>query len=276
MSSEDHQGLDRLHQTLAILRANLNQTGDWPDSADRLLIHLDRPAQSTPSSEEENAAVLSLIVSEVLNGVDIAERYPALFRRVLEDEELRQAFLDALEAMESGRQEAQPPLDTPQHTLDFLKAAAPQPSIEYASPAKWRMVWQQTIDQLESLFFPASAPQPAYRSIDDLEDPWFTLFRSDVEVAQAQLSVALEAIWMADPSDTLRVEVAVGFTPDPGEPAAQLPDLSARLTWGQYEEAVTITRRGRATFPRLPLNLVRDESTQRFTASLHFTLEPAL
>ena len=276
MNSEDNQGLDRLHPALAALRANLNQTGDWPDPADRLLSHLHQPSQSMPSSEEENAAVLSLIVSDVLNGVDIADRYPALFRRLMEDEDLRQAFLDALEAMEDSRQETKPLLDLPQHTFDFLKMAAPKPSIEYASPAKWRMAWQQTIDQLENIFFSATIPQPVYRSVDDLEEPWFTLFRSDVEVAQARLSVVLEAIWMTDMSDTLQMQVAVGFTPGPSEPTARTPDLRARLSWGQYEETVTITQRGRATFPILPLDLILDEAAQHFTADLQLTLEPAL
>ncbi|HLF25884.1 MAG TPA: hypothetical protein VJG32_06075 [Anaerolineae bacterium] len=275
MSSEDNRRLEGLQQVLAVLREQLSQTGDWPDSAERLLTHLDQPSPLAPRSEEENDAVLSLIVSDALKGIDIADRYPTFFHKVMADEDLRQAFLDALEAMEESRQEAKPSLDIPQPAFDFLKAATPKPAIEYTFPAKWRIIWQQTIGQLESIFFPAATPQLAYRAVDDLEDPWFTLFRSDVEVAQAQLSVVLEVIWMTDTSDTLQMQVAAGFTLSPSEPIVPIPDLRAHLTWGQYEATVMITRRGRATFPPLPLYLVLDESARHVTADLQLTLEPA-
>jgi hypothetical protein len=97
-----------------------------------------------------------------------------------------------------------------------------------------------------------------------------------VDIDQAQVSVVLEAVRLITVPDQLQLHIAVGVTPDQAAATDRLPDMRARLIWGAYDQAVTITQRGRATFPPLPLNLVLDETHQRITSDLRLVVEPAL
>lgn len=70
--------------------------------------------------------MLSLVVNDALEGVDIARRYPAFYRLLLADPRLRWAFLEALEIREKeedGELESLPdPLDV---DLAFLEQVHP-------------------------------------------------------------------------------------------------------------------------------------------------------
>ncbi len=259
--------------TPAALRALLKQPENWPDSADRLLSHLGQVLPLDPIPDREDETLLSLAVDDALRGVDISIRYPLFFQQLLVDQDLRQAFLDTLEALES---QTIPVSASPKPSLDFLSTPPLQPMLEFVSPIQWRLVWQAALDQIQQIFFSADQFQPAYRSDDYLEDAWFTLFRNEIDIDQAHVSVVLEAVRLIATPDQLQLHIAVGVTPDPTATPDRLPDLRAQLMWGAYDQAVTITQRGRATFPPLPLKLVLDETHQRITSDLQLIVEPAL
>ena len=264
---------DRDQAILDALRARLEQGSDWPALADRLVSHLARPAVISSSGEEDD--LLSLVVSDALKGIDIPTRYPEFFQRLLAEDELRQAFLEALDLIESG------PAATPEFTptvsessLSFLKSASAQPMLQQPSPGHWRVSWQQTIEQLQATFFPVRrASAPAYRHADDFEDSWFTLFRGDIELDQTRLAVLLEAVLRLDAPNALNVQLAVGIIPDPIESTAPLPDLRATLDWGSYNATVAVGQWGRATFPAVPLDVILDEANRRITSDLRLGLE---
>lgn len=276
MSSHIDPLLDGQDNAFAALRALLNQSEDWPEEADQLLAHLSQSPQSSSTSDRENETLLSLAVDDALKGVDISIRYPAFFQQMLVDQDLRQAFLDTLEALEKHADDPIAISTVPQHTFDFLLASIVKPIVEYVSPAKWRLSWQATLDQIQHTFFTAAQFEPAYRSNDYLEDNWVTLFRDEIEINQAQVNVVLEGVRLLAAPDMLQLQIAVGVTPDPGEMTERLPDLTAHLTWGPYDHLVTVTQRGRATFPPLPLSLVWDETNLRVTSDLRLIVEPAL
>lgn len=258
---------------LAVLRTLRDQPDNWPEQADQLLAHL---GQSTPLGDmpdHEDETLLSLAVDDALKGVDISTRYPAFFQHLLVDAALRRAFLETLEDLDS--QPVSLPIDS-QPNLGFLSALTLQPIIEFVSSARWRLSWQATLDQIQQILFAADSFQPAYRSDDYLEDNWFTLLRNEVDIDQTHASVVLEAVRLMTAPDQLQLHIAVGLTPDWATATDRLPDLRAQLIWGAYDQAVIITQRGRATFPPLPLNLVLDAASQRITAGLRLTVEPAL
>ena len=58
----------------------------------------------------QDEALLSLLVSEAFAGVDITRRYPALYRIMLADPNMQEAFLDALETLEQDRNGTLEPL----------------------------------------------------------------------------------------------------------------------------------------------------------------------
>ena len=264
------------HDVLAALRALADQPDNWPDKADRLIANLGQIPQSDLVFDQENETLLSLVLDDALKGVDISSRYPVFFQQLLNDQDLRQTFLDALEALEAQPSESIVVSHSPQPVFDFLKAPTAKPIIEFVSPAKWRLIWQAALDQIQSIFFSAAQFEPVYRSDDYLEDNWVTLFRDEIEINQAQVNVVLEAVRLLAAPDMLQLQIAVSVTPDPGEMTDRLPDLTAHLTWGLYDHSVTITQRGRATFPSLPLSLVLDETNQHVTSDLQLIVEPAL
>lgn len=259
---------------LAMLRAALAQPDQWPEQADRLLAQLTQLTPDAAGPGHEDDALLSLAIDDALNGLDISVRYPAFFQQLLADADLRQAFLEALEALEKQPGDVAPSTVGARPSLAFLDARATQPVIEFTSPANWRLKWQAALAQLQSIFFTAAAP--VYRSADYLEDAWFTLFRDEVNIDRMRASVVLEAVRLMTSPDQLQLHLAVGIALDRAKTPDRFPDLRARLTWGDYDQAVIITRRGRATFPPVPLNLVMNESTQHMTADLRLIVEPAL
>ena len=58
----------------------------------------------------QDTALLSVLVSEAFAGVDITRRYPMLYRILLADPNMQEAFLDALETLEQERNGTLEPL----------------------------------------------------------------------------------------------------------------------------------------------------------------------
>jgi len=264
---------DQAPDARAVLQALRDQLENWPQQADQLLAHVAQSAPLSDQPDQEDDTLLSLAVDDALKGVDISIRYPAFFQRLLADAALRRDFLAILDAIEGQ------PISLaagPQPNLDFLRAAPLQPALEIVSPARWRLIWQAAVDQIQSIFFSAAQFEPIFRSDDDLEDAWFTLFRNEVDIDQAHASVVLEAVRLMAAPDQLQLHLAVGLTPDRATATDRLPDLRAHLIWGGYDQTVIITQRGRATFPPLPLDSILDATAQRITADLQLIVEPAL
>lgn len=276
MSRDTDPSSNEHRNRVAGLWALLTQSGNWPEKADELLAELGQVSQPQSVSNQENETLLSLAVDDALKGVDISTHYPTFFQQMLVDQELRQAFLAALEDLEQQQSIPSPLSDSLPASFDFLKTPAIKPIIEYKSHAKWRLIWQNTIEQIQQIFFSAAQFEPAYRSDDYLEDNWFTLFRNEVEIDQTAVTVVLEAVRLLATPDTLQLQIAVGVAPDSDETVERLPNLNVRLTWGGYDHVVTVTQRGRAAFPPVPLSLVLDETQQRVTSDMRLIVEPAL
>lgn len=264
------------HYLLAGLRALLDQPGNWPEKADELLAKLGQVSQPEFVSDQENETLLSLMVDDALKGVDISTRYPAFYQQMLVDVELRQAFLTALEDLEKPASASVQLTDRSPLNFDFLKAPSIKPTIEFVSRANWRLIWQDTLERIQQTFFSSAQFEPAYRSDNYLEDNWFTLLRDEVEIDQMQVAVVLEAMRRLATPDLLQLQIVIGIALDSGEMLERLPNFNARVTWGVYDHVVTVSQRGRTTFPPLPLDLVLDGTHQRVTSDLRLIVEPAL
>lgn len=85
--------------------------------------------------------MLSLVVNDALEGVDIARRYPTFYRRLLADPQLRRAFLEALEILEKDKTGELVPLpDQLDVDLTFLEWAHPLSAMVDTEPSgSWRL-----------------------------------------------------------------------------------------------------------------------------------------
>ncbi len=100
--SSGPSGSDWVREKLAALRRALKTAQDsWPTSADRLQDDLAQFSEADITAEDN--AMLSLVVDEALQGVDIVKTYPDFYQQLLANAELRQAFLNALEMLEGDQ-----------------------------------------------------------------------------------------------------------------------------------------------------------------------------
>lgn len=215
--------------------------------------------------------MLSLVVNDALEGVDIARRYPAFYRRLLADSQLRQAFLEALEILEKEKAgELEPLPDYLDVDLTFLKQAhSLQAMVDTELSGSWRFSWHRPISYLQSrLVVSFATVDPVYRSgAEFLEDDRLTLVDDVVEVAGDEIGVLLEAVRAANAPDALHLSLLV---------TAGAPDsLWATMEWGAFHETVLVEAIGRVIFPPLSLAAIVDDAGQKIVADLCLTIEAA-
>lgn len=214
--------------------------------------------------------MLSLVVNDALEGVDIARRYPTFYRCMLADPHLRWAFLEALELLEKDKAgELEPLPDDLDADLAFLEPAQPPPVIIKTGPSGgWRLAWQRPAAYLQSLLIDSLiARRPQYRAFANfLEDDRLTLVNDTVEMGGDEVGVLLEAVRPAGAPDLLYLSLLIT--------AETVDSLRATVEWGAFRETAVAQAFGRVTFPPLPLADVVDEVGQKIAAALCLTVEP--
>lgn len=231
---------------------------------EELLPHLQQFSSNSSPAGKDNLEMLSLIVDEALQGVDIEQEYPQFFAEMVKNEELYNTFLDALEALEDERDGKSEPLPfPPSQDLSFLVRLNPSRKISQAGPTNWRITFQQTVQQLQQLFG-LLPPAPLLRH-DFEEDGPVILFRDRLELAGRPLNILLEG--EQPTSETLQLFVSLSNM------APLRPEIQLHLTWAGYDQYLTLTPPGRYPFPPIPLATVWDEGQRSFTAGLQLELE---
>lgn len=217
--------------------------------------------------------MLSLIVSDAAHGVNIAQRYPEFFQRMMEDWDLYQQFLDSLDLLLRSQLQVLEPLPmAPSRDLSFLRQR-PQHKLTYTTTesGQWGVTIQQTEMQLKNMFFPprsAAATRFTFPIVLD-EDQWFTFFRQKIEQQENSWTLWLEGTPATDAPGTLQLALMLVPADDQMD---SWPRLAATLTWGHYQEKTIIERPGRINFSPVPLHQLIDIEGQQVTASLNLTL----
>jgi len=238
-----------LQERMAELRQDL-QAGKWPEGGDRLLRELGRLEASA-----EDMEMLSLVVNDALEGVDITRRYPTFYRRLLAEPQLRQIFLDAIDLLERSEAGDLEPLPQPADTdLSFLTSKEEEEDNPTFPVDRLRILLSRTREQLQELFAPPPAAVPLRSAFTGMEDDYITLLRSDVSTGEGEFEIILEG---RRPAAGNALHLTVMLVPR--EESAARPNIDATLSWGTYEEKRALDARGRASFPPLPLNVILNE-----------------
>ena len=232
------------------------------------LAEIDTQTLSTTAADSE---MLSLIIDEVMKGVDISMRYPAFYRKLFNNADLRQTFIGVLESIEKEeKREFAAASELTKPSLAFLSNQKPTSIIEKFGKNQWRITLEQTIEQLQTIFSP---PDLVYRSDPSLyEDPWLTLLRGEIGVAGSIYTVLLECSLAEETDDALAVSLNIAVTLETATNLPQTP-LCATIKWGSYDETLTISHEGRSRFPYIPLSAVLNEEQQKVKADLNLILE---
>jgi hypothetical protein len=216
----------------------------------------------------KDLAMISFMVAEAFQGVDIASRYPTFYEKLQTNHKLREHFLDALDLMEHTKAGTLAPLPMPpRRDLSFLQKAKAKPIVVQSSWEQWRITWKHTANQMQHF---ATALELDYRGEDEwYEKVWVPLLRDTVQVNNLKLQVTLEAT--PDEKDILYYSPVV--TVIPSEDTTPLSTIQATLNWGDYVESRRLDARGRAFFPRIPLATFYNSKQECFTAELQLDLE---
>ncbi len=223
------------------------------------------------SGSEADSDMLTLILDRVLNGEDLSTRHPALYRRLLANTELRQALVDALASIEAERTGQFIPLPKGSKSdFSFLNTRGPLPMLEILDEHHWRSTWRSTLEQIQAVFSPREL---GYRAdAAQLEDPWFTLVRDEIDAGGAVYAVALECTLSSQIDEGLAVFLDFAITLAAPSTPPKFP-IQASLRWGEYGESILITEQGRSRFPDIPLAAVMDNDYQNIKSGLSLTLE---
>lgn len=255
-----------IRQKLAALRSQAVEPGQWPALADQLLA-LVAGQMPSPETDESDMEMFSLVLHDALMGVDISERYPTFWGRMMAAPALYQTFIEALSLLETNGRDTPPPLPAATiNELTFLqKRPAPQPEIAQSTSGGWRVTWQVLFDQLQQLLFPT--PDLVYRyAAPLLEDESVILLHDGVTIADQSVETLLEAIRPVEQPELLRLQLLTAAeTP--------LPPLQASLRWGGYAHTAVLDAYGRAHFPPLRLDDILDEAGQLRATDLQLVLE---
>lgn len=252
------------------IRQKLTSQLYWPPQANALLNQL---ASSNPLSEvtRGDEDMLTLMVDAVLNGVDIEVQHPSFYRKLLEHADLREHFLDLLDAAEALKTaEAVPAKPVPPSFWQRLT----QPLIEQLTEAHWRIQVRKTMSDLQEMFVAATTPEPGvvFRNPAlSLDDIYIDLIRDEMQVANMMVNVFLQAKQPLLDPDNLELDLRVY-----GKDGTTLPMLEANLRWGSYDETAVLTPDiSRVQFPPLSLDTVYNTDAEQVSAELHFVLSTA-
>jgi hypothetical protein len=252
------------------IQSILEQSGNYETGLERLYNDLGfaRQRETVPSVIGDE--MLSIVVNDALNGIDIAKRYPTFFNKLLQDEEMQETFIDAIETVEKG-QELPTSLAV---NIDFLSNLSIKPSFEVFTKDNWRIQWNRTIEQLQVIFSPAEL---AYRSDPSFyDDPWFTLLRDEFEVDGEAVSVVLDGTLSEKDDDSIEVILKVALI-DLATEEEVAPNLKGVLNWGEYAGETQISAGKGGVFPPLTISTILDSNRENIVAELQLELvrEPA-
>ena len=261
---------DGLSAQFATLLQHWQTTGAMPVEAIALLNEIldDEPDLSRSLNEENN--MLSLVASDAASGVNIAQKYPRFFLRLLENSLLLEDFLDILDVVYKARRKQDILLPhSPSSELSFLptKTAPPLASVIVAAKTITQTFLQESINQLNKRLFVPQQPALAMRRVLSLpldEDAWFTLLRQEVVLGQGRWQIRLEGTPHDHEVSSLRLELGMVPMLD----LEEIPPIEATVRWGSYEEQRRLDDRGRAVFPPISLNTIIDEEAETVKADL--------
>lgn len=263
-----------VQKKLAALRQALEESGTWlAKTTNHLVHHLTLNAQE--SIDEGDYEMLSLVVNDALEGVDISRRYPAYYQKMLTNPQLFEAFLEMVEVLEEDRAgQLESPPEKATYDLSFLDKSTPLPIVTQKETGQWTIIWQQAAEKFQSLFLHPGFPPLAYRGIDLLEENYFTLLRGEAALGEKTVDMMLEAAWDGDEERrALRLILTVAFFSEGTTPGERLPDIQVDLKWGNYNETTIIDQYGQGTFPLLPFQAIADPTNQLINANLQIRLE---
>jgi hypothetical protein len=226
-------------------------------------------------TNEQDYQMLSLVVNDAMDGIDISQRYPAFYRKMLANPALFESFLDILESLEEAPSDVSLSSEEARDRLSFLGKSTPQPIIGQPELGHWTVLWKQSARRLQHLFVDLGTPTVTYRGddLDDLlEESYVTLLQDSVEVGGKAIDILLEAVRDYE-IEALQCLLSLTVQGNREAIEATLPAISVHVEWGRYDQTITLDLSGRAKLPPIPFDLITDPATQTIVSGLRVGLD---
>jgi hypothetical protein len=234
------------------------------DGLQRLIEDLKRLNTSDSKISIHDQESLSLIVDEALKGIDIRQRYPAFFDRLLRSSALRSQFIECvLDLREIDDPTEGMAFPVKPADLAFLHSAQPENA---KNETHWKVRLQRSAEQLMAAFF---APQLNFRGSESAAEPGITLLRSEFLMQGATYSVMLQGRLHDTRDDVLQLSLNVAASEGDFQP------LQSTLEWGSFKSCAPIDHEGDTPLPDLPFSSVFNDSQDKIEAELYLTLTVA-
>lgn len=255
---------DKLQQKIETLRQS-----NRLDVESSGLLH-DLVLVNSPTLTEEDRPMLTIAIEEALNGVDISQKYPDFYKRMLQDAVLGDLFDDAVEIFTLSRDPNWNPLPRPaSRDLSFLKKPRSLPTIIRKAYNEWEAKFRKSVDELYLLLISAN-PQPVLRQrTADLETQWITLVQDTITVKDIVFQVLLEASQLPNSPDHLFLFLFVTTQTDQTVPWRH---LHAKIEWGTYSNTVPITLQGKIKLGDVPMQEIMIVDGEFAPAGLNLSL----
>lgn len=218
---------------------------------------------------DEDRPMLAIAIEDALNGIDISQKYPDFYKRLLQDDLLGDLFDDAIETFTLSQDPNWNPLPRPaSRDLSFLKKPRSLPDSIRKALNKWIVKFHKSVDELNLLF--STDLQPALRRrAADLETQWMTLIQDTSVIKDTEFQILLEASQTPDKPAHLSLFLFITTKTDQAIPWQQ---LHATLEWGAYNDTVAIAEQGKTQLGDIPLQEIMTADGGLIPAGLNLNL----
>jgi hypothetical protein len=236
------------------------QPHEWrarQEAVEQLLRHLSKTSVAPDAEDEE---MLSLLINDALQGIDITARYPALYRRLLAIPELREAFFDGVELLQKSRsgQLAKIP-GGPSEDLSFLSEFVAVEAVTVRpDEGPQQLLWQRSREQMQALFeiFDPFLQLAPFLLDDELGV--ITLLHAVWPLESGPCTLQLEAWQRVDHNDEFSLALVASAPGAAGK--SPVAGRQVHLEWAGYRGRACFDPHGRADLPLLPISAIIDEN----------------
>lgn len=208
------------------------------------------PGQRVPLSAEDIEILLPLAVDDVFLGKDVIGRYPALFQAMVDDDDLAERFLLAIELLEN--EDAVEEASATAVDMDAVRRHPAPVQLAIDGARHWRIEWHKLKEQLSaSLFPPRSQSMPVMRGPDASSSCHVVQETVTVDGLEVDVALLLEQSLAAE--DQAAVTLLATTTPEKKNLA-----LEATVKWGDYEAGGRVDPYGLLVLAPLTLSSVVD------------------
>ncbi|MCB2160556.1 hypothetical protein KQH40_00560 [bacterium] len=260
--SNNHQ--DEINKIVEKIRKDMLSSQEVVPGLAQLLTDLQI---STGDVTEDEIDVIALLVSDVLDGVDIEKRYPSEYKKLLHNYTFQKFFLEALD-MQTSIQSNDSESDrlAEKFDLSFLKQNKKSAGKDFTNPVKF--VWEKTVEELSTLF---TRQKFAYRNhLFADPDAEIVLFREDKQQDEFETMVLL-SVKNNVSEESISVKVLASLKDRLERDLAF--DIEMSLNWGAYQKSQPLSLGfNQMEFDAIPLAAVLDFKTGEISQSLNLVI----